>query len=169
MSMRLPKAPVVACATLLSLSMVAAQAETIYRCPDNSYTNQRSVVAKLHCQPVTQANVSVVGSDSSSPSLDASAPQAMRLSRHGEDAHKVSASASRKDEARALLEQELVTQQARLAQQTQALEQGKAVRNGNERNYQAYLDRVGALQKQVQITQANVAALQAQIARYSAK
>jgi hypothetical protein len=64
---------------------------------------------------------------------------------------------------RKLLEEELAREQQRLKQAQQALKEGAAVRLGNERNYQKYLDRVQGLKDNVTLHEKNVAALQKEL------
>jgi len=69
----------------------------------------------------------------------------------------------RDDSRRQILEGELQSEQKALEQARQALATGQEVRNGNERNYQKYLDRVKGLQDEVDTHQANLDALQKEI------
>ncbi|MBA2352118.1 MAG: DUF4124 domain-containing protein [Burkholderiales bacterium] len=71
----------------------------------------------------------------------------------------------RRDEARRkILESELVLEQKLLAESQQALTEGEAVRLGNEKNYQKYLDRIQELKDNVGLHEKNVAALKQEIA-----
>ncbi len=79
---------------------------------------------------------------------------------------KVDGSTQRKrdDARRQILDTELQNELKSLEQARQALADGKDVRLGNERNYQKTLDRVKELQDAVDTHQANVDALQKEIA-----
>ncbi len=143
---------------------VPAHAQTdpdrVYRCPDNSYTNMLSVVHEKHCQPVDNANLSIVAPGvvprRAAPPRVASGAQVGGKQQSERDA-----------EARQLLEGELQAQQARLQEQLKAYANGQPERLGNERNYQTYLDRVAQMKKDIDLTQANIDALQRQLARYA--
>lgn len=65
---------------------------------------------------------------------------------------------------RKILEQELSNEQKALAEAEKALADGKAVRHGNEKNYQKYLDRVKGLQDNVTTHQKNIAAIRQELA-----
>ena len=62
------------------------------------------------------------------------------------------------------VEGEVQTEQKALEDARAALSSGQEVRNGNERNYQKYLDRVKGLQDAVDAHQSNLDALQKEIA-----
>ena len=135
----------------------------VYRCPDNSYTNMLSVVREKNCKPVDNANISVL-----SPVTPNAASAGGATRRASAPRHAASGTQSDRDaEARQLLLGELQTQQAKLAEQMQAYNGGHPERLGNERNYQKYLDRVQSMKQQIDLTQANIAALQRELQRYS--
>lgn len=136
----------------------------VYRCPDNSYTNMLSVVREKHCQPVDNANISVL-SPTPAPRARAGAGVAHRAS--GPEQVSPGAQSERDAEARQLLQSELQAQQAKLAEQLQAYNDGHPERQGNERNYQKYLDRVQSMKQQIDVTRANIDALQRELQRYS--
>ena len=143
---------------------VPAHAQTdpdrVYRCPDNSYTNMLSVVHEKHCRPVDNANLSIVAP--SAPPHRAAPPHVASGAHVGDKQQ-----SERDAEARQLLESELQAQQERLQEQLKAYAGGQPERLGNERNYQAYLDRVAQMKKGIDLTQANIDALQRQLARYA--
>ncbi|MDA8382641.1 MAG: DUF4124 domain-containing protein [Betaproteobacteria bacterium] len=78
---------------------------------------------------------------------------------------RVSTSTQEKRDAmrRELLQHELAGEEGKLAAAQQALKAGEAVRLGNERNYQKYLDRVQGLKDAVLRHQQNVDALKKQL------
>lgn len=156
------------CLAACGMSGASAQdidAGRVYRCPDNSYTNMLSVVREKHCQPVDNANISVL---SPAPSSVPRAPRGGAVHHaSGPDQVSSSAQSERDAEARQLLESELQQQQATLAQEQQAYNNGQPERLGNERNYQTYLDRVQAMKQQIDLTQSNIDALQRELQRYS--
>ncbi|MBC7945772.1 MAG: DUF4124 domain-containing protein [Burkholderiales bacterium] len=65
---------------------------------------------------------------------------------------------------RTILESELVLEEKLLAESQQALTAGEAVRLGDEKNYQKYLDRIQELKDNVGLHEKNVAALRQEIA-----
>lgn len=71
----------------------------------------------------------------------------------------------KRDEARRkILESELVLEEKLLAESKDALTAGEAVRLGDEKNYQKYLDRIQELKDNVGLHEKNVAALRQEIA-----
>lgn len=66
---------------------------------------------------------------------------------------------------RKILVDELAAEQRQLAEAKKALVEGEAVRLGNERNYQKYLDRVQKLKDNVTMHEKNVQALQKELGK----
>jgi uncharacterized protein YdcH (DUF465 family) len=71
---------------------------------------------------------------------------------------------SRDNERRAVLEHELQTEEAKLAALRAEYNNGQPERQGNERNYQKYLDRTNALRDDIARTEANAASLRRELA-----
>ena len=69
---------------------------------------------------------------------------------------------------RKILEGELSKEQSELAKAQQALADGKATRNGDEHNYQKYLDRIKQLQDVVTEHEKNIAAIKQELGQNSA-
>jgi hypothetical protein len=75
------------------------------------------------------------------------------------------ATQKKRDESRRkILESELATEEQALAGARKALADGEAVRYGDERNYQRYLDRIQGLKERVAQHERNVAALKQELA-----
>lgn len=73
------------------------------------------------------------------------------------------AKSSRDATRRQLLETELQSETKQLEDAKQRLAEGEAVRLGNERNFQKYLDRVQSLKDEVAVHEKNVTAIQKQL------
>lgn len=71
----------------------------------------------------------------------------------------------RDDLRRKILVDELAAEQKQLIEAKKALVEGEAVRLGNERNYQKYLDRVQKLKDEVTMHEKNVQALQKELGK----
>ncbi len=146
--------PILLAGLLLPMLIGVAQAD-IYKYVDENgrvtYTNiPRKGAKKLDLGPTTVNTV---------PSSRAkSAPSPSDFPRVNEDEQK-----KRDDLRKKLLQDELTAEQQRLADAKKNLEEGKAVRLGNERNYQKYLDRVQGLQDEVTLHEKNVQALQKEL------
>jgi len=75
------------------------------------------------------------------------------------------ATQKKRDESRRkILESELATEEQALAGARKALAEGEAVRLGDERNYQRYLDRIQGLKDRVAQHERNVSALKQELA-----
>ena len=70
----------------------------------------------------------------------------------------------RDDGRKAILENELVQEQAQLATAKHALAEGEAIRLGDEKNYQKYLDRIQKLKDDVALHEKNINALNQELA-----
>jgi len=70
----------------------------------------------------------------------------------------------RDDTRRQILEDELAAEEKQLTEAKKALTEGEAVRQGDERNYQKYLDRIQGLKDNVALHEKNVAALKKELA-----
>ncbi|MES2353064.1 MAG: DUF4124 domain-containing protein [Pseudomonadota bacterium] len=70
----------------------------------------------------------------------------------------------RDDVRRKILEDELKTEEKALSQAQQALQEGEGVRNGNEKNYQKYLDRIQGLKDNLDLHEKNVSAIRKELA-----
>lgn len=70
---------------------------------------------------------------------------------------------NRDGERRAVLEQELQGEEARLAGMRAEYNNGEPERQGNEKNYQKYLDRVARLRDDITRSEANVASLRREL------
>lgn len=71
----------------------------------------------------------------------------------------------RDDLRRKILVDELASEQRQLIEAKKALAEGEAVRLGNERNYQKYLDRVQKLKDDVTMHEKNIEALQKELGK----
>ena len=69
----------------------------------------------------------------------------------------------RDDSRRKILAEELAVEERSLADARKALSEGEAVRMGDERNYQRYLDRIQGLKDRVAQHERNVAALKQEL------
>jgi len=92
------------------------------------------------------------------PTKPSSEPKA-KAPRVSEDTQK-----ARDDDRRRILEQELADETKQLAQAKEQLVAQEAIRNGNERNYQRFLERVQPYRDAVATHERNLEALKREIA-----
>ncbi|OYV34864.1 MAG: hypothetical protein B7Z83_07965 [Thiomonas sp. 20-64-5] len=163
----------------LALACVA-QAQTdpqrVYRCPDNSYTNDLSEVKAKNCKLIDNANVSILSSPGMTPKVIGAGSKegGQKASQNESQAARVAPSTQKERdlEARRILEQELQQQQALLEQQTKAYNNGHPDYLPSERIVGGgvkggeYAQRVATMKDQLAMTQANIAALQRELQKY---
>lgn len=70
----------------------------------------------------------------------------------------------RDDERREILNEELRAEEQKLAEQRREFNNGEPARNGNERNYAKYQERVGQMREDISRTERNIEALRREIA-----
>jgi hypothetical protein len=172
-------------ATLL-LAGVAAQAQdgAVYQCAKAGqpqlFTDaagaRQSRERGFGCQPMQAVPVTVPQGarrrSVAAPAQGTAAapePASSGASQPPRDAERAQASQqrARDNDARAILQSELQREQARLQQLLAEYNDGRPERQGDERNYQRYLDRVAALKASIERSSADIAALQRELARFS--
>ena len=70
----------------------------------------------------------------------------------------------RDDDRREILNEELRAEEQKLAEQKREFNNGEPARNGNERNYAKYQERVGQMREDINRTERNIEALRREIA-----
>ena len=132
-----------------------------YRCPNNDYKNTISAkeAEKLGCKKLEGAPVTVIQMTKPRPSGTA-VPSAS-----GSGAARVDPTAqrARDSDARRILESELKNEENRLAEMKKEFNNGQPERQGNEKNYQSYVDRVGQLSAAIARKEADIAAIRREI------
>lgn len=149
----------------LLLACSLAHAQTIYKYVDPSGHVTFSNTPMKGGVPVKLSPLSTYSSEEAKPSSSApsTTPSTPPFS-SGRYPNVDNATQQQRDNGRRkILEQELANEQKALAEAQKALEEGRATRLGNERNYQKYLDRVQQLQDQVTEHQKNVEALRREL------
>jgi hypothetical protein len=146
---------------LLGTGFVHAQG-AVYRCPGNNFTNSISPkeAQTRGCKPVEGGNVTVV----STPRPTAAPPAAAPARRPGDKVDPAEQRA-RDSDARRILEDELVKEQAALAALQKEYNNGEPERQGNERNYQKYLDRVAELKASITRKESDIEAIKRELAK----
>jgi len=150
-----------------SCAAVAAPAlaqGTVYRCPGNPvlYTDQLSAkeANDKGCRTIEGAPITVMQTVKPRPA----AASAVR----GEGS-KVSATdqRARDSDARRILETELRREEERLAALKKDYNNGEPDRQGDERNYQKYLDRVAEMKASIQRKESDIASIKREIDKLS--
>ena len=139
----------------------AADSSVMYRCPGNDYKNTISAkeAEKLGCRRIEGAPVTIMQMTKPRPAN--AAPSASAGS--GVARIDPAAQRARDSDARRILEDELKTEEERLAALQKDFNNGQPDRQGDEKNYQKYLDRVNEMKASIVRKQSDVAALRREI------
>ena len=149
-------------AALLVLAASGAQAaqDIYYRCPNNVFTNTltlkeadvKGCKAMEAQQPTTIPVPKSCLATVVSPGTAASRVEAQEQK-------------SRDTDARKILQDELIKAQAQLDVLQKEYNNGQPERQGNEKNYQKYLDRTAELKAQIERTQSDISAITRELAK----
>lgn len=144
---------------LLSLLLAAgfARADTLFKCEDSqghtTYTNQKG--NGKNCKVLAQDKPI---STFAPPKARPNAPTPDGFPRVSSETQK-----NRDGDRKRILEDELATEKENLEEAKKSLSEQEATREGGEKNYQKYLDRVKPYQDTVQLHERNIEALQKEI------
>jgi hypothetical protein len=156
------------CAALLlacgAVPALAADTDSsvMYRCPGNDYKNTISAkeAEKLGCKRIEGAPVTIIQMTKPRPST-----AAVPAAGSGSGGARVDpvAQRARDSDARRILEGELRTEEEKLAVMQKEFNNGQPERQGDEKNFQKYLDRVEQMRAAIARKQTDIAALQREI------
>lgn len=141
---------------------VLAQSATVYRCPGNPVLYTDSLTAKeandKGCRTIEGAPITVMQTVKPRP------PVAAASVARGEGS-RVSATdqRARDSDARRILEAELRREEERLAALKKDYNNGEPERQGNERNYQKYLDRVADMKAGISRKESDIASIKREL------
>jgi len=152
-------AAILACGA--AFSVVAADtpdSSVMYRCPGNDYKN--TITAKeaerLGCKKIEGAPVTII--QMTKPRASTGAVPAASGARVDPVAQR-----ARDTDARRILEGELHAEEEKLAVMQKEFNNGQPERQGDEKNFQKYLDRVDQMRAAIARKQIDIAALQREI------
>jgi hypothetical protein len=144
------------------------QAGTVYRCPGNVYTSEITdkEAKDRNCRTIEGAPITVVSPPKRSPQ-PGTPPGAAAAKGEGT---KVDAKdqRARDSDARAILEAELKREEEALAALQKDFNNGEPDRQGDERNYARYQERVEEMRSAIARKQADVAALRRELSKLTA-
>ncbi len=147
----------------------AVDGSITYRCPNNEYKNTISAkeAERLGCRKLEGAPVTVI--QSVRPRAPATSGGTPVPSANNPSARvDPNAQRQRDTDARRILENELRTEEQRLADLKREYNNGQPERQGNEQNYQKYVDRVAGMSAAIARKEADIAALKREIAKLPA-
>jgi hypothetical protein len=141
----------------------AIESGVTYRCPGNDYKNTISAkeADKLGCKKIEGAPITVI--QTTKPRASGS-PVPVSGSSSGAKVDPA-AQRARDSDARRILEAELKTEEDRLAAMKKDYNGGQPERQGDEKNYQKYVDRVGEMSTAIARKEGDIAALRREIAK----
>lgn len=145
-------------ALLLAGAAQAADDKPVYRCPGNLYTDALSAKEAIGkgCKTLEGTPITVIQSIK---------PKAASTSSSSSGGEKVAADDQKARDAdkRRILEAELQKEEAALAALQKQYNNGQPERQGDERNFQKYQDRVNEMKAAVTRKEADVAALRREL------
>ena len=150
--------------------LVHGQAGTVYRCPGPPvlYTDAISAeeARNRSCRTIEGAPVTVIQGPRPRPAGASAGPaQAGSAVRPGDGRIEPASQRQRDLDARQILESELRREEDKLAALRREFNNGEPERQGNERNYQQYLDRVAQMRAGIQRGESDIAALRRELAK----
>ncbi len=148
---------------------------TVYRCPGPvlTYTDQLSPqqARERGCKAIEGAPVTVVGGSKPRPAVGTKSPAAAAAGGASEAPRASDTKVSdreqreRDKDARRILDEELRREEEKLAAMKKDFNNGEPERQGNERNYQRYLDRVAEMKQSIERKEADIASIRRELER----
>ncbi len=139
----------------------AADGSTTYRCPGNEYNNTLSAkeAKDKGCKTVEGAPITII------QSVRPHAPVPPVAASSGVNRVDPVEQRLRDNDARRILEGELRREEDRLAAMKAEYNNGQPERQGNEKNYQKYIDRVADMKTAIDRKESDIAALKREIGK----
>lgn len=149
-------------AALLLTGLAQADEKPVYRCPGNLYTDALSAKEAIAkgCKTLEGAPITVIQSIKPKTAATSSSSGGEKVAADDQKA--------RDSDKRRILEAELRKAEDELAALQKQYNNGQPERQGDERNFQKYQDRVNELKAAVTRKEADVAALKRELASASA-
>jgi hypothetical protein len=143
----------------------AAEGTVMYRCPGNEYSNTLSAkeAKDKGCKSIESAPITIIQGPRPNPQTarpagaSGASPAGSRVDPADQRA--------RDTDARRILESELKREEDSLAALKAEFNNGAPERQGNERNYQKYIDRVAELKATIARKESDISALRREIAK----
>jgi hypothetical protein len=155
------------CAVLAVPSQAQTQA-TVYRCPGPPVEYTDALTAQQArdrgCHSIEGTPITIIQARPPAPRPTSAAP-ATAAQRPPEARVDPGAQRARDTDSRRILEAELRREEERLAELRKEYNNGEPERQGNERNYQKYLDRVADLKSSIARKEGDIAAIKRELAK----
>jgi hypothetical protein len=143
----------------------------VYRCPGppplytDAITPQQA--KDRNCRTIEGAPITIVQLPKPRP-VQSPAPAGASAPRPADAKVPAAEQRARDSDARRILEDELAREETRLQELKKEFNGGEPERQGNERNYQRYLDRVESLKADIARKESDIAALKRELAKLPA-
>ena len=149
----------IAAALGIASAAQAADGSVMYRCPGNQYNNTYTPkeAKDKGCKTIEGAPITVIQMAKPRPPAASSGPAGSKVDPADQRA--------RDSDARRILEAELKREEDRLAAMKTEYNNGEPERQGNEKNYQKYLDRVADMKSAIARKESDIAALKRELAK----
>jgi len=152
---------------LCAVAATAADSATVYRCPGPPvlYTDQITVqqAKDRGCRTIEGAPITIVSPPKPRPLAGASG-----ASRASDGKVEASDQRARDSDARKILEAELKREETKLTELQKDFNNGEPERQGGERNYQKYLERVEEMKAAIARKLSDIAAIKRELAKLPA-
>jgi hypothetical protein len=144
-----------ACGGAMAAASEPADTGVMYRCPGNDYKNTISAkeAERLGCRKLEGEPITVL--QTNKPRTPVAGASGARVD--------PAAQRARDSDARRILEAELKTEEDKLAAMKQEFNNGQPEREGNEKNYQTYVDRVAQMSAAIARKEGDIAAIRREI------
>lgn len=166
---RFPRLAAAALAALAQAALAQPTSTIVYKCPGNVYTSDRELSAKQAadqgCKVIEGTPITVIQGRPPAPRPAGGAATAPDASRPPEARIDPGAQRARDSDSRRILEAELRREQERLDELKREYNNGEPERQGNERNYQKYLDRVADLKSSIARKENDIVAIKRELAK----
>ena len=142
----------------------ASDGSVMYRCPGNDYKNTISVkeAEKLGCKRIEGAPLTIIQTTKPQPQQRVGMPVPAASVASGARIDPV-AQRARDSDARRILESELQLEEDKLVAMQKEFNSGQPERQGDEKNFQKYIDRVGQMSAAIARKQTDVAAIRREL------
>lgn len=158
--------PCVLVAVCLALQMAGAHAQDMYRCIDANGNKLYTDIKKGNCEVIYTGSSTPRPPPASAP-IPAVRPvspgPASAVAAAGFPRVDTAQQRARDDDRREILNDELRIEQKKLADLRRDFNNGEPERQGNERNYAKYQERVASMRDEIGRTERNIEALQREI------
>ena len=144
---------------VFAVQAAVAEGSVMYRCPGNEYNNTLSPkeAKDKGCKTLEGAPITVIQGDRTRAPASSSSAAGTKVDPNDQRA--------RDSDARRILESELRREEDRLAAMKLEYNNGEPERQGSERNYQRYLDRVAEMKAAIARKESDIAALKRELAK----